>query len=90
MPDHAACATGMAPAGIGFGSAFAIIISKSSNQSEFGAIIHRIQLWIYVTYYVLKYQDMMNQIQARMLKMIIATQLPVPGTWRQLSTHFAR
>ncbi len=39
--------------GIGFGSALAIAISWSVNQSILWAIIHGILSWIYVVYYAL-------------------------------------
>ena len=38
-------------AGIGFGSALAIAISWSQNQSILWAIVHGILSWIYVIYY---------------------------------------
>lgn len=39
--------------GVGFGSALAIAISWSVNQSVLWAIIHGILSWLYVIYYVL-------------------------------------
>lgn len=40
-------------AGIGFGSALAIAISWSVNQSILWAIIHGFLSWLYVIYYAL-------------------------------------
>jgi len=40
-------------AGVSFGSALAIAISWSVNQSVLWAIIHGILSWIYVIYYVI-------------------------------------
>ena len=40
-------------AGIGFGSALAIVISWSANHSILWAIIHGIFSWFYVIYYAL-------------------------------------
>ena len=40
-------------AGISFGSALAIAISWSSNQSIIWAIIHGVFSWLYVIYYAL-------------------------------------
>lgn len=40
-------------AGIGFGSALAIAISWSANNSIVWAIIHGILSWLYVIYYAL-------------------------------------
>ena len=45
-----------AKAGIGFGTALAITISWSANQSILWAIFHGFLSWIYVIYYGLKYQ----------------------------------
>jgi hypothetical protein len=42
---------GAAKAGIGFGSALAIAISWSANQSILWAILHGLFSWIYVVYY---------------------------------------
>lgn len=39
--------------GISFGSALAIAISWSVNQSIFWAVIHGILSWLYVIYYAL-------------------------------------
>jgi hypothetical protein len=39
--------------GIGIGSALAIAISWSRNQSILWAILHGVLSWIYVVYYVL-------------------------------------
>ncbi len=41
--------------GIGFGTALAIVISWSLNQSVFWAILHGAFGWIYVVYYVIAY-----------------------------------
>ena len=49
-------ASGAAKAGIGFGSALAITISWSLNQSILWAIIHGFLSWIYVIYYALKHR----------------------------------
>ena len=40
-------------AGVSFGSALAIAISWSVNQSVLWAIIHGILSWIYVIYYLI-------------------------------------
>lgn len=40
-------------AGVSFGSALAIAISWSVNQSVLWAIIHGILSWLYVIYYVI-------------------------------------
>ena len=45
--------TGIAKVGIGFGTALAITISWSANQSLLWAIIHGVLSWIYVIYYAL-------------------------------------
>jgi hypothetical protein len=47
---HAATA---AKAGIGFGTALAISISWSVNQSILWAILHGVLSWFYVIYYAL-------------------------------------
>lgn len=44
-----------AKAGIGFGSALAITISWSANESILWAIAHGIFSWFYVIYYAVKY-----------------------------------
>lgn len=44
---------GAAKAGIGFGTALAIAISWSVNESILWAIIHGLLSWIYVVYYAL-------------------------------------
>jgi hypothetical protein len=41
--------------GITFGSALAMVISWSVNQSVLWAIIHGIFSWLYVIYYLFKY-----------------------------------
>jgi hypothetical protein len=46
--------SGAAKVGIGFGSALAITISWSLNQSIVWAIVHGVLSWIYVAYYVLR------------------------------------
>lgn len=43
----------IARSGITFGSALAIAISWSTNQSIFWAIIHGLLSWIYVIYYAI-------------------------------------
>jgi hypothetical protein len=45
-----------ARAGIGFGTALAIAISWSANKSILWAIIHGLLSWVYVIYYVIRYQ----------------------------------
>ncbi|MDH5391723.1 MAG: hypothetical protein OEY11_00930 [Gammaproteobacteria bacterium] len=45
----------IARSGITFGSALAIAISWSLNQSIFWAIIHGLLSWLYVLYYALFY-----------------------------------
>ena len=45
--------TGIAKAGIGFGTALAITISWSANKSLLWAVIHGLLSWIYVIYYAL-------------------------------------
>lgn len=45
--------TSAAKAGISFGSALAITISWSANQSILWAIVHGFLSWIYVIYYAL-------------------------------------
>ena len=42
---------GAAKAGIGFGTALAITISWSANQSIVWAIVHGVLSWIYVIYF---------------------------------------
>jgi hypothetical protein len=39
--------------GLSFGSALAMVISYSANQSILWAILHGILSWLYVIYYVL-------------------------------------
>ena len=46
--------TKAAKAGIGFGTALAITISWSVNQSILWAVIHGVLSWLYVIYYALK------------------------------------
>jgi len=41
--------------GVGFGSALAMVISWSMNQSVLWAIVHGILSWLYVIYYVVRY-----------------------------------
>jgi hypothetical protein len=41
--------------GISFGSALAIVISWSANESIVWAIIHGLLSWIYVIYYLIRY-----------------------------------
>ena len=45
--------SGIAKAGIGFGTALAITISWSANKSLLWAVIHGVLSWIYVAYYAL-------------------------------------
>lgn len=45
----------IARSGIGFGTALAIAISWSANQSILWAIVHGLLSWIYVIYYALVY-----------------------------------
>lgn len=46
-----------ARAGIGFGSALAITISWSANQSLLWAMVHGVFSWFYVVYYAIRYHD---------------------------------
>ena len=48
-----AAKTEAARAGIGFGSALAIVISWSLHKSIFWAIVHGIFSWFYVLYYAI-------------------------------------
>ncbi|HLE31139.1 MAG TPA: hypothetical protein VJB38_00880 [Bacteroidota bacterium] len=41
--------------GISFGSALAIVISWTANESIIWAIIHGLLSWLYVIYYVIRY-----------------------------------
>ena len=43
-------------AGIGFGSALAMVISWTANKSLLWAIVHGLLSWLYVVYYALRYQ----------------------------------
>jgi hypothetical protein len=54
--DGSPAASTAAKAGIGFGTALAITISWSVNQSIFWAIVHGMLSWIYVIYYAAKYR----------------------------------
>lgn len=45
----------VARAGISFGSALAITISWSANQSILWAIVHGVCSWLYVVYYAFRY-----------------------------------
>ena len=45
--------SGAAKVGVGFGSALAMTISWSKNQSILWAILHGVLSWIYVIYYAL-------------------------------------
>lgn len=47
--------SGAVRAGISFGSALAIAISWSANQSILWAILHGLLGWFYVIYYAIKY-----------------------------------
>ncbi len=47
----------VAKAGISFGTALAIAISWSANQSVLWAIVHGILSWVYVIYYVIRYSS---------------------------------
>jgi hypothetical protein len=44
-----------AKAGISFGSALAIAISWTANQSILWAILHGLLSWFYVIYYAIRY-----------------------------------
>ena len=55
MSSDASNSATAAKAGIGFGSALAIAISWSTNQSIFWAIVHGLFSWIYVIYYAVRY-----------------------------------
>lgn len=46
---------GFVRAGIGFGTALAMVISWSMNASLFWVIVHGLLGWIYVVYYALRY-----------------------------------
>ena len=46
---------GVARAGIGFGSALAIVISWSANKSILWAMLHGVLSWFYVIYYAIRY-----------------------------------
>jgi len=48
-------ATTAAKAGIGFGTAMAITISWSANNSILWAILHGVFGWFYVVYYAIRY-----------------------------------
>ncbi len=48
--------SGAAKAGIGFGTALAIAISWTANESIVWAIIHGLLSWFFVIYYAIKYQ----------------------------------
>ena len=48
--------SGAAKAGIGFGSALAIILSWSANKSILWAIVHGFLSRIYVIYYAIRHQ----------------------------------
>ena len=52
MGKHSGTAAG---AGIGFGTALAIAIPWSANESILWATIHGLLSWIYVIYYVIWY-----------------------------------
>jgi len=41
--------------GISFGSALAIVISWTANESIIWAIIHGLLSWLYVIYYIIRY-----------------------------------
>lgn len=42
-------------AGITFGSALAITISWTANQSLLWAVVHGLLSWVYVVYYAIRY-----------------------------------
>jgi hypothetical protein len=42
--------------GISFGSALAMILSWSINQSILWAVLHGILSWVYVIYFVIRYR----------------------------------
>ena len=52
MENHSAKAV---KAGIGFGTALAIAISWTANESIVWAIVHGLLSWIYVIYYAIRY-----------------------------------
>jgi hypothetical protein len=54
--DGAPAGSKAAKVGIGFGSALAITISWSVNQSIVWAVIHGVLSWFYVIYYALTYR----------------------------------
>lgn len=41
--------------GVGLGSALAVAISWSKNQSILWAILHGVLSWVYVIYYAIRY-----------------------------------
>ena len=41
--------------GITFGSALAMVISWTANQSLLWAVVHGLLSWLYVVYYALRY-----------------------------------
>jgi hypothetical protein len=56
MTDTTSRSSGAAKVGVGFGSALAITISWSANQSILWAMLHGVLGWVYVIYYAVKYQ----------------------------------
>jgi hypothetical protein len=43
-------------AGISFGSALAMVISRTANKTLLWVIVHGLLSWVYVAYYALRYQ----------------------------------
>jgi hypothetical protein len=54
LNDHMSNRSGAATAGIGFGSALAMILSFQLNHSILWAILHGVCSWFYVLYRALK------------------------------------
>lgn len=52
---HSTVRTEVVRSGISFGSALAIVISWTANQSIIWAIIHGLLSWVYVIYYLIRY-----------------------------------
>jgi hypothetical protein len=53
MAQYSVVSENTAKAGIGLGTAIAVTISWSVNQSILWAIVHGILSWLYVIYYAL-------------------------------------
>lgn len=55
MPEYRLRSGEVVKTGVSFGSALAIAISWSVNQSILWAILHGLLSWIYVIYYWIRY-----------------------------------